>query len=107
MRKIKFRRIRFKKIARVKSRPTPKRDAEVYAPGTEIEYGGVKHTVARDLGDSVELVTPEVSRPLRGGGALRIAAGNTVSVAKAGSWHWRSCDNNRFDDPHKQKESMG
>jgi hypothetical protein len=29
--------------------------------------------VAPDLGDFVELVTPEVSRPLRGGGALRTA----------------------------------
>jgi acetyl-CoA carboxylase alpha subunit len=59
------------------------RDAETYDLGTTIEYGGVKHTVARDLSDFVELVTPEVSRPLRGGGALRIAAGNTVTMAKS------------------------
>jgi hypothetical protein len=29
------------------------RDAETYDLGTTIEYGGVKHTVARDLGDSI------------------------------------------------------
>jgi hypothetical protein len=59
------------------------RETETFEPSTEIEHDGVKHTVARDLGDSVELVTPEVSRPLRGGGALRIAAGNTVTMAKS------------------------
>jgi hypothetical protein len=59
------------------------RDAETSDLGTTIEYGDVKHTVARDLGDSVELVTPEVSRSLRGGGALRLAAGNTVTMAKS------------------------
>jgi hypothetical protein len=30
------------------------REAETFEPSTEIEHDGVKHTVARDLGDSVE-----------------------------------------------------
>ena len=30
------------------------RETETFEPSTEIEHDGVKHTVARDLGDSVE-----------------------------------------------------
>ena len=40
-------------------------------------------TVRRDLGDEVEFEVPASSRPLRGGGSLRLAAGNTTMVHKA------------------------
>jgi hypothetical protein len=59
------------------------RPAPIYELGDTVEYNDMKHTVSRDLGDSVELIVPNSSRPLRGGGALFVAAGNTCLIAKS------------------------
>ena len=55
----------------------------IYQLGDTVEYNDMKHTVSRDLGDSVELIVPNSSGPLRGGGALFVAAGNTCVIAKS------------------------
>ncbi len=57
--------------------------APTYEVGAEIEHGGLKHTVSADLGDCVELIAPAFSRPLKGGGALHVPGGNTVTVGKS------------------------
>ena len=58
------------------------RAAPTFAPHTMIEHIGHPHEVLADLGDSVELIVPQISRALHGGGALRIVAGNTTTVPK-------------------------
>lgn len=58
-------------------------EAPTYAAGAAVKHNGARHTVAADNGDHVELVVPESVVPRRGGGALRLAAGNTTTVAKA------------------------
>jgi hypothetical protein len=57
--------------------------APTYAPGQQVKFNDLKHTVSRDLGDSVELIVPSSRRPLRGGGALCVAAGNKCVIAKS------------------------
>jgi hypothetical protein len=59
------------------------REAPTYSPGAQVHFNGVKHTVSRDLGESVELIVPSLRRLLRGGGVLRVAAGNTCMIAKS------------------------
>jgi hypothetical protein len=59
------------------------KDAPTFEPGAEVEHGGKLLTVIEDLGDEIEFEVPASSRPLRGGGALRIAAGNTTTIYKA------------------------
>jgi hypothetical protein len=54
------------------------REAKTFEPGTKVEHGGKLLTVIEDLGDEVEFEVPASSRPLRGGWALRITAGNTT-----------------------------
>lgn len=57
--------------------------APVYQAGETVERNGLNCTVARDLGDAVELIVPASRRPLRGGGALSIPGGNAVTLSKA------------------------
>lgn len=57
--------------------------APIYEAGTLIERGGVQYTVATDLGDHVELIVPATRFPLKGGGALHLPGGNTITVAKS------------------------
>ena len=57
--------------------------APTYEVGDAIEHDGLSYTVAADLGDSVEAVVPSRPRPLRGGGHLHIAAGNTITLSKS------------------------
>ena len=57
-----------------------------FIPADELGLSGVLAAVTAGvyLGwRAPELITPETGRPLRGGGALRMAAGNTTRVAKA------------------------
>lgn len=58
------------------------RAAPNFSAGEAVAVGGVEHEVVCDLGEQIELVAPEVSRPLPGGNALRMAAGN-IRVNKA------------------------
>ena len=62
--------------------------APVYAGGDTIEHNGVQHTVAAILAMPSSLSSPPRRRPLKGGGHLHIAAGNTPRSARAIS-HWR------------------
>jgi signal peptidase I len=57
--------------------------APTFAPGTTIEHNGVEHTVLADHGDTAELEVPSSRYPLKRGGHLHIAAGNTTTVTKA------------------------
>ena len=57
--------------------------APVYEAGTTVEHNGMQHVVASDNGDSITLTVPDSRRPLRGGGHLHIAAGNTITLAKS------------------------
>ena len=59
------------------------REAETYEPASVIEHNGRFYEMAADNGDSVELIVPASSRPLTGGGAVRLAAGNATTVAKS------------------------
>ena len=59
------------------------REAETYEVGSTVERDGQTLTVVADLGDSVEFAVSQISRPLCGGGALRIAASNTTTIYKA------------------------
>ena len=66
------------------------REAPTYSAGETIEHDGHRYEVAADLGDRLELITLRPA-PLRGGGALRIAAGNTTRVAKADLFYGLVC----------------
>ena len=44
------------------------REAAIYSPGSMIDVDGIRHEVARDFGDEVELLAPQMSCPLRRGG---------------------------------------
>ena len=57
------------------------RAAATFSPGQIIVHEGIYYEVASDDDDSVTLIVPEVSRPLRGG-ALRLAVGNTITISK-------------------------
>jgi hypothetical protein len=59
------------------------REPKVYEVGAEVVRNGTKLTVVEDRGDRVVFTVPATSRPLRGGGALHIAAGNQTEVGKA------------------------
>jgi hypothetical protein len=59
------------------------REAPSFTEGEEVFYRGVIHTVARDLGDSIELIVPEKTYITRGRVALRVPGGNHLTVSKA------------------------
>ena len=57
--------------------------APAYSPGQSVEYESRSYEVAAVHDDTVELISQhDISRPLRGGSALRLAAGN-VTIDKA------------------------
>ena len=59
------------------------RDAPTYEVGATVEHNGLPHIVAADNGDSVTLDIPASRFPLKRGGHLHIAAGNTTVIAKS------------------------
>ena len=59
------------------------RAAETFEPGSTLEHDGQTLTVLLDLGSEVEFEVPASSRPLPGGGSLRIAAGHSTTIHKA------------------------
>jgi hypothetical protein len=59
------------------------RDPPSFSPGEMVEHDGVSYEVTSDNGDSVTLVVPQTSRPLRHGSALCIEAGHRVIVDKS------------------------
>lgn len=59
------------------------RDPPSYQPGDSIERAGIRYTVNRNLGDSVEVTVPASRGTLRGGGFLALAAGNIAVIAKS------------------------
>jgi hypothetical protein len=57
--------------------------APTYEPGSTITHNGVAHTVARDLGDEIELIVPASRFPTKGGDHLLRPAGNHVTIPKS------------------------